>query len=278
MAVARTYRCASADMKKPPAAGNGRGMTLAMTSPEMPGVTAQQARARQAAFKSARRHSGVVRWLRRAIPVGAVVAVLGLVVAPFFNPLRDVGNFSLGSVSLSGGKVVMEAPKLAGYRKDNSPYEVTADSALQDIRKPTQIELVKMTARVLMKSEEGWVTINARSGLFDQQKEQLKLVDDVKIRTESGYDVRMRTADIDFKAGTVNSREPVKVNLGTTTIDADTLDVKDNGALIVFEGRVRVVIENAPANSLAGPERQGSTPNPGLLRPAASSEAQAPQR
>lgn len=278
MAVARPCRCASADMKKPPAAGNGRGMTLAMISPDMAGATTKQARARQSAFNAARRHSGVVRWLRRAIPVGAVAAVLVLVVAPFFNPLRDVGDFSLGSVGLSGGKVVMEAPKLAGYRKDNSPYEVTADSALQDIRNPTQIELVKMTARIQMNSEEGWVTVNARSGLFDQQKERLKLVDDVKIRTESGYDARMRTADVDFKAGTVVSREPVTVNLGTTTVNADTLDIKDNGALIVFEGRVRVVIENAPAHSLAGPERQGSTPNPDLLRPAAAAGTPAPQR
>ncbi|WP_100962844.1 lipopolysaccharide-assembly, LptC-related protein [Bosea sp. FBZP-16] len=222
---------------------------------------------RQSAFRAARRHSALVRLLRRLIPIGAIVAVVGLIIVPFLNPLRHAGNFSLGGISLSGGKVVMETPKLAGYRKDNSPYEVTAESALQDIRNPTQIELVQMVARVLMKSE-GWININARSGLFDQTKETLKLVDDVKIRTDSGYDVRMRTADVDFKAGTVNSREPVKVNLGTTTVDADTLDVKDNGALITFEGRVHVLIENAPARSLAGPEREGSTPNLEALRPA----------
>ncbi|MEI5667478.1 lipopolysaccharide-assembly, LptC-related protein [Bosea sp. CCNWLW174] len=222
---------------------------------------------RQSAFRAARRHSALVRLLRRLIPIGAIVAVVGLIIVPFLNPLRHAGNFSLGGISLSGGKVVMETPKLAGYRKDNSPYEVTAESALQDVRNPTQIELVQMVARVLMKSE-GWININARSGLFDQTKEKLKLIDDVKIRTDSGYDVRMHTADVDFKAGTVNSREPVKVNLGTTTVDADTLDVKDNGALITFEGRVHVLIENAPARSLAGPEREGSTPNLEALRPA----------
>lgn len=243
-------------------------MTLAITTPETRSPSAIRAQMRQSAFLAARRHSVLVRVLRQLIPVGAGVAVVGLIVVPFFNPLRQAGDFSLGGISLSGGKVVMEAPKLAGYRKDNSPYEVTAESALQDVRSPTQIELVKMTARVLMKSE-GWININARSGHFDQQKEKLKLVDDVKIRTESGYDVRMRTADVDFKGGTVNSREPVKVNLGTTTVDADTLDVKDNGALITFEGRVHVLIENAPARSLAGPEREGSMPDLEAVRPAA---------
>ncbi|HEV2508921.1 lipopolysaccharide-assembly, LptC-related protein [Bosea sp. (in: a-proteobacteria)] len=242
-------------------------MSLAITTPETHSPAAMRAQMRQSAFQAARRHSVLVRLLRRLIPVGAIAAVVGLIIVPFLNPLRHAGNFSLGGISLSGGKVVMETPKLAGYRKDNSPYEVTAESALQDVRNPTQIELLQMVARVLMKSE-GWININARSGLFDQQKEKLKLVDDVKIRTDSGYDVRMRTADVDFKAGTVNSREPVKVNLGTTTVDADTLDVKDNGALITFEGRVHVLIENAPARSLAGPEREGSTPNLEALRPA----------
>lgn len=244
-------------------------MTLATTSPEtMRSPAAIRGQMRQRAFRAARRHSVLVRLLRRLIPIGALVAVLGLIVVPFLNPFRQVGGLSLGGISLSGGKVVMEAPKLAGYRKDNSPYEVTAESALQDVRNPTQIELVKMVAQVMVKSE-GRINIVARSGLFDQQKERLKLVDDVKIRTESGYDVIMRTADVDFKAGTVNSREPVKVNLGTTTVDADTLDVKDNGALITFEGRVHVVVENAPARSLAGPEREGSTPDVQALRPAA---------
>jgi lipopolysaccharide export system protein LptC len=231
---------------------------------------------RDAAFRSARRHSALVRLLRMVIPVGAVVAVLGFVVAPFLNPLRQVGEVSLGAVNLKGGKVVMEAPKLAGYRKDSSPYEVTAESALQDIRNPTQIELVSMTARIMMK-DEGWITVNARNGFFDQQKEKLKLVEDVRIKTESGYDVRMKTADVDFKGGTVNSAEPVKVNLGTTTVDADTLDVKDNGALISFQGRVKVLIENAPARSLAGPEREGSTPNLEALRSATTGQAPAKQ-
>lgn len=227
---------------------------------------------RQAAFAAARRHTVLVRFLRRAIPVGAVVAVLGLIVVPFLNPLRGVASVSLGAVGISGGKVKMDAPRLSGYRKDNRPYEVTAEAALQEIRNPTQVELQGLTARLQME-REGWVTVNAKTGLFDTQKEKLKLVDDVHVRTEGGHDARMRTADVDFKAGTVVSKEPVKVMLDTTTVDADSLDVKDNGALIVFEGRVRVYIPNARAGTIAGPEREGSTPALELLRPERAASA-----
>lgn len=250
-------------------------MTVAMTSGEWVAPESRRATRSRAAFRAARRHTFLVRFLRRAIPIGSVVAVVGLIVTPFLHPLEGVSGLSLSSVGISGGKVKMEAPRLTGYRKDNRPYEVTAETALQDIRNPTQIELQTMIARILMQ-DQGWVTVNARTGLFDSQNEKLRLNDDVKVHTESGYDMFMRTADINFKAGTVVSKEPVKVNLGSTKIDANTLDVKDNGALIVFEGRVRVVIENAPARSLAGPEREGSTPQPELLRsgvaPAAAAE------
>ncbi len=261
------------DTKKPLATAISRGMTVAMTSGGWSAPETGRGARTSAAFKAARRHTLLVRFLRRAIPIGAAVAVVGMVVTPFLRPLQDVGNLSLSSVGITGGKVKMEAPRLTGYRKDNRPYEVTAAEAFQDIRNPTQVELATMVARVQME-QEGWVTVNARTGLFDTQNEKLRLVDDVNVRTETGYDMRMRTADIDFKAGTVRSQEPVKVNVGATTIDANSLDVKDNGTLIAFEGRVRVVIENAPAGALAGPERVGSTPAPELLRPQSGSSGQ----
>ncbi len=261
------------DTKKPLATAIARGMTVAMTSHDWPtarvGVPGAR---RQAAFGAARRHTRLVRFLRRAIPISASVAVLALIVTPFLHPLNGVSSLSLGAVGIYGGKVKMDTPRLSGYRKDNRPYEVTAEAALQEIRNPTQVELQTLTARLQME-REGWVTVNAKSGLFDTQKEKLRLVDDVHVRTENGHDIRMRTADVDFKGGTVVSKEPVKVSLGTTTVDADSLDVKDNGALIVFEGRVRAFIPNAPAGTIAGPEREGSTPALELLRPAQATAA-----
>jgi lipopolysaccharide export system protein LptC len=240
-------------------------MTVAMTfNDPAAGLTAQALR-RRAAFGAARRHTRLVHLLRRAIPAAAIVLVLALVVVPFLSPLRGkLANVSISAVGITGGKVRMETPRLSGHRKDNRPYQVTAENAFQEIRNPTQVELETLTARIQME-REGWVTVNAKTGLFDTQKEKLRLVDDVKIRTENGYDMQMKTADVDFKSGTVVSREPVKVSLGETTVDADTLDVKNNGELIVFQGRVKVLVRNAPAGTLAGPEREGSTPMPELL-------------
>ncbi|MFJ5368031.1 LPS export ABC transporter periplasmic protein LptC [Bosea sp. CER48] len=240
-------------------------MTVAITFDDPAGRISAQDLRRRAAFGAARRHTRIVQVLRKVIPLAAVVLVLALVVVPFLNPLGGkLANVSVSSVGITGGKVRMETPKLSGYRKDNRPYQVTAENAFQEIKNPTQIELQTLTARIQME-REGWVTVNAKTGLFDTQKEKLRLVDQVKIRTESGYEMHMKTADVDFKSGAVVSKDPVNVNLGETSIDANTLDVKNNGELIAFEGRVRVFIRNAPKGTIAGPEREGSTPMLELL-------------
>lgn len=240
-------------------------MTVAMTFNDPAGRVSGQALRRREAFSAARRHTRFVHVLRRAIPLLVVGLVVVLIVIPFLSPLSGkLAHVSVSSVGITNGKVRMETPKLSGYRKDNRPYQVTAENAFQEIRNPTQVELETLTARIQME-REGWVTVNSKTGLFDTQKEKLRLVDDVKIRTESGHDMQMKTADVDFKSGTVTSRDPVSVHMDQTTVDADTLDVKNNGELIAFEGRVRVFIKNAPAGTIAGPEREGSTPMLELL-------------
>ena len=141
-------------------------MTVAMTFNNPTAGLSAHALRRRAAFVAAQRHTRHVRFLRRAIPVVAVTAVLGLIVVPFLNPLRGkLQNVSIGAVGITGGKVRMETPKLSGYRKDNRPYQVTAENAYQAIRNPTQIELQTLLARIQME-REGWVEIRTGSGVY----------------------------------------------------------------------------------------------------------------
>lgn len=197
-----------------------------------------------AAFRAARRHSRVVRLLRKLIPIGSALALAVFVLGPLLNPFSAIGGLSMGPITLSGSKVTMEKPKLTGFRKDNRPYEVTAVSAAQDIRKPNIVELNTMKARLELESN-GWVRLESKTGVFDSQKEQMQLTDQIKVATDAGYEAFLKSADIDFKAGTIRSKEPVQVNMGSIKITADTLDVSDNGKIIVFNGRVNTVIDNS---------------------------------
>jgi lipopolysaccharide export system protein LptC len=109
--------------------------------------------------------------------------------------------------------------------------------------------------------------LTALAGVFDSQKEQLELQDDIYVRTDNNQEVWLKSAKADFKAGTVSSKEAVRVKLPTTTIEADALDITDNGRVISFVGRVRTVIESA-----AAPAAQKAPPAPEA--PARTSQAE----
>lgn len=200
------------------------------------------------AYRDALRHSARVRTLKRVIPLTALAAVVVVTLIGVLDPLRGIGDLELGPVSLSGSKITMDAPKLSGFRDGTQPYEVTAASASQDVKNPALVELNQISGHVQLDGG-GKARINAATGLYDSQSEHLKLSGDVRVRTDSGYDVRLSSASVDFKGGRVVSEEPVTVTISDGTISADRLDISDNGKHIVFEGRVRTVlapVEGAP--------------------------------
>jgi lipopolysaccharide export system protein LptC len=212
------------------------------------------------AFAVAARHSRRVRFLRRAIPLGCAGAVslsaMWAVLAPY---TRSIANVSIGPVNLSGTKVTMEAPKLSGFRKDQKAYEVTAREAVQDVRKPTLIELNDLRAN-LETDPRQFARLSARSGLYDTSGERLDLKGDVSVRMDSGaYSVDMKTARIDMKTGNVDTAEPVVVRSANAVIEADSMQLRENGKHVVFEGRVRSVFQNIQTGADIAPDQGGAT-------------------
>jgi lipopolysaccharide export system protein LptC len=239
------------------------------------GFGALEAAPRSRAFARARSHSRRVRFFKRAIPVGAALGVVAIGVATWFNPFRNIEGLTVGPVSVSGTHVTMESPRLTGFRNDSRPYEVTASSALQDVRRPNIVELKDLRARIVTDDQGGAARLEAATGILDTHKEQMELRRDVQVRTDGGQDVRLRSAFVDFKAGTVVSNEPVTVTLGNGIIQATGLEVKDNGKVLHFRGRVSTVFDGAESsrsptpqpNAAPAPTASAVSPQPASLRP-----------
>ena len=206
---------------------------------------------RARAYAQARRHSARVRFYKRAIPIGTAGAVAILVAYAVGGPSGQIGGLTLGPLSLSGTKVTMERPRLTGFRKDAQPYEVTATSATQDVRKPHIVEMKEMKARMVIDDNGETARLEAAAGVFDTQKEFLDLHQDVRVTTNSGHEARLKSAAVDFKAGTVVSRGPVTVKLTNGHVEADQLEISDSGKIIAFVGRVRTLLD------LSGGDRPG---------------------
>jgi lipopolysaccharide export system protein LptC len=215
-------------------------------------------------FARAARHSAHVRFLRRAIPIGVLIAVAGLLSVWLFDPFRQIlPNFSVQGVNLSTSQVVMELPKLSGFKKDSRPYEVVAKSAIQDVSKPSVINLVEMNAHLVLEGGQS-ANLSAKKGVYDTQNETLDVNDDVRIKTTSGYDISLENAKMKFKSGDVSSDRPVNVKMNGGEINADALEMIDNGKRVTFIGNVHSRLDSgsdqlapAPAaNNQAPPKEQ----------------------
>ncbi|WP_460448259.1 LPS export ABC transporter periplasmic protein LptC [Alsobacter sp. SYSU BS001988] len=219
----------------------------------------EQKPAPQKRYAAAVRHSGRVRLLRRAIPIGAVVVVIAIAFVALVKPFRSLPQgLSVGPLSISGTKVTMELPKLSGFKKDNRPYEVTARWASSDVKNPNVIELKEIKARIALQ-DRGFANVEALNGVYNSQAEAIQLKDDVRVKTDSGYDVTMRSADIDFKSGAVNSPEPIEVIFSGGKINADALEMLDNGQRVIFKGRVHTLMLADPGDKSAG-QAKGTSP------------------
>src|SRR5262249_13502967 len=147
----------------------------------------------------------------KAIPIGVLVAVSGLLAVWLFDPFRQVfPNFTMQGFNLSSTKVTMEKPKLAGFKKDNRPYEVVAKSAVHDVTQPTIVNLLDMDAHLSMENG-GSAVLKAKLGIYDAQNETLEVRDNVTVKTTTGYDIHLESAKMKFKTGDISSDQPVNV-------------------------------------------------------------------
>ena len=195
-------------------------------------------------FKAAHRHSTRVRWLRRVAIAGSLLAITLIATAALLNPLRRLpGDISIGRVGVEGTKVTVESPKITGAQKDGSPFEIKAHSGIQDITTPDIIELLGIDSK-LGAADASMTLVSATRGIYDSLHDNMTLEGDIRIKSSTGYDLRLKTALIDFKSGGLVSEDPVKVFLDGGTIAAKQLDVSDNGHKVSFDGDVTSMIEN----------------------------------
>ena len=195
------------------------------------------------AFRAARRHSRLVRFLRIGIPVFVVVVLAVTALAAYFNPLRMLGRLplDLGNLVVAGTKITMEQPRISGFTQDNRAYDLSARAAAQDMTQPDLVELRELQARIDMQ-DKSKVEVSATSGVYDSKLETLTLRQNILLTSSTGYAARLSEAVIDVRKGNVVSEKPVSVDLLNGTLNANRLEVVDAGESVVFGGGVAMVL------------------------------------
>ncbi len=198
---------------------------------------------RARAFRVAARHSRLVRVMRLLIP-GSIAAALAVAfLAAQLDPLRMLARLPLdfGSLVVSGSKITMQQPRIAGFTRDSRAYELTARAAAQDVTKPDIIELQGVSGTTEMQDKTVF-KLSANNGVYDTKTEMLTLRQDVVLKSSGGLTVYLSEAVVAVHSGNIVSEKPVQVKLPQGTVNANRLEVADSGDVIRFDGDVTMML------------------------------------
>jgi lipopolysaccharide export system protein LptC len=229
-----------------------------------------------ARFRVAARHSRMVRILRVAVPAAVLLSVAVIVLTSVFNPFRMLLPklpIDMGNLVVSGTKITMESPHMAGFSADQRPYEVWAKTATQDVTDPDHVELKALRAKMLTE-DQSTITLVARDGLMNTKDQLLDLHHDIYVQTSTGNEAWLSQAAVDMNKGDVASDEHVDVKFSSGTVSSDRLRITGGGEVVRFEGNVVMHLDNLnnpqdpSATAPAAPAAPEPAPAPASAHPA----------
>jgi lipopolysaccharide export system protein LptC len=218
-------------------------------------------------FLRAARHSRRVRWMRRAVPAVVILSLALIVGVSVFNPFRFLKKLpiDLSKLSVSGTKITMDAPHLAGFLPDRRPYEVWAKAATQDVTDPTKVDMLNIRAQVEMQ-DKSMLRVDAQNGHFDTKSQLLDLTNDILLQTTGGSEAKLTQARVDLATGIISSDQPVAVKFTNGTLNSQTLRITEHGASAVFGGGVTMMLD-PPADKTGAGTESGAEAAPGTAMP-----------
>jgi lipopolysaccharide export system protein LptC len=235
---------------------------------------------RERAFVSAARHSRMVAFLRKALPILAVLVLASYFVTSQLAVSFTVGDLtaSVGGIEVSDGNLRMVNPKLKGTDKKNGNYVIGADYADQDVKRPNIIRLHAIKAEV-ESGDGGWSRMAANRGIFDSKAERLVMQDKITVATSSGITGELKHASLDTKTQTLRSHRPVWFNLTGGSVKANALTFNSAESTLTFRGKVFVHIDKKKLSEKAAadapkPEAK-ALPVPSMPAAAATEGAEA---
>jgi lipopolysaccharide export system protein LptC len=212
-------------------------------------------------YRDARRHTGLVRWLKIILPAlaGAGVVAFFVAIKTMTSDIADL--FTLASIAVDSKNLIMEKPHLSGFKGTEHSYEVHAERAVQDLTNPKVVRLEMIDAEFGLTSEVR-VSLDATAGVFDGDKETLELSEGITVSSTDGYAAKLEMAMVDLRAGTLVSEGAIEISSTDGLVRSRALSISDRGKKIAFTGGVSMTFVPPEV-----PEASGET-----ILPAAESE------
>jgi lipopolysaccharide export system protein LptC len=130
------------------------------------------------------------------------------------------------------------ASRISGIDKDNQPYEINAQKGVQDQSSASVVHLETVTG-VFHRPNNTQVNLVAKTATYDSKTKAMKLAGDVVFEEPGRYKATMQSAALNLDDKSLVSQSPVRVDIASGTVEADSLEIVDNGKRSLFKGHVK---------------------------------------
>jgi lipopolysaccharide export system protein LptA len=188
-------------------------------------------------LRVAKRHSRIVRVLRKLLPASCAVMIAGYALSVLSRSGVDTGLPAIEIGKLASTDLKMSNPKYNGFGDDGSSYNFAAKTAQQDLLKPGYVTLDEITGQ-LVQVDKTKTNITAKTGYYDSKESVLDLDNGIKVVSESGMSVALPRAKLKTREGLLTSADPVVVAFPAGTINAYGLTLRQKVKEVTFNSNV----------------------------------------
>jgi lipopolysaccharide export system protein LptC len=184
---------------------------------------------------------------RRAPYISGAFALIVLVILAIF--LYQTGTFTsepkpVLDTALPADQVTVKSSTITGLDSEKQPYSISASTAVQDKDKPNFINLDQVSGATSRTDGEK-ITFQSQKGLYNSDGKTLDLDKDVVITSAGRFTARMDKAHVVVEEKRLTSAVPVVVELNNGTINANGVEISNDGNNIVFLNGVKAHFEKS---------------------------------
>ena len=188
------------------------------------------------------RHTRFVALMKVALPISAVAIVVLVVAWPYLTRQEEGFHLSISDIGVNPSKgMYMTNVRFFDSDDKGQPLSVTAKSVSQDNDDPDILRLTLPAADIEL-GNGAWLALTAARGALHQADQTLLLEGAVNLFTDLGYELRTEQIELNLRTKTAQGDVPVTGQGPLGVLTADRFSVDQTRGLILFEGRVRMVL------------------------------------
>ena len=227
--------------------------TADLPGQDLPGLAAEDVERRRRLLQQWRRHSALIAVLRKLLPTlcVAIVAALGAWSAMSTLLWRQDAKVR------SNANIRMLNPNFQGRTEAGKPFLITAASAVRDNADSDKVTLERPVLNLGAGTPE-WTKVTAARGVYREDTRMLDLKGQVTLDDYKDNHLATEHALVDTAKNNVDGDTHISGHGPSGSIEASSYSLRDGGAYLLFQGRVKSVIQQHPQASAAAQPAAGA--------------------